>query len=588
MKSLHVQTSRSDNRRACRGFRNEEAKPKTTHRDRNSNNKPRAEITNETNEIAIIKEAGCEYNKLKKVESLLRLHAQANSSHQEIYQGLYCISLHEKRHTEAIQWGKIWIKQPSNNEQSSWKQAQLANKLKDLEALKRITQSLINIDSRKAPIALQWCIKHHLIAEEWDNASRAIKKLRKMEAYTAATKTQEALYTIETDKISQKEKTNRLNQLFIDKNKCDKKAYEIIEARTAYENGADPQTLKISASSRSVNRHGIGLERLIVPILMNGGQVEQAAEICEQLLKINPSAWKARQMHGECLLRQGKWRAGFTEQWANLINTTSIPRKAMESIYCNGTLGETMFYSRWLTYIDRGKHVTTVYAQQPLLKLLEFNFKNIEFLPLKSSQHHKKHKHLPISLLPIHLNEWETDSNTFEFTLKVEERIIGRWREILRRNSNEKLIAINWHGSALKSINKISSSDINLESFSCLTDNNVKLLSLQKGTGTKQLESCSFRSSFHDQQEVVNKESRIEQIAGIIANCDAVICDDSGPAHLASSLGKATVINARAHCSWFWQHNSRSSLRFYPNTATSFFINTWDETIARGLQKLQF
>ena len=76
----------------------------------------------------------------------------------------------------------------------------------------------------------------------------------------------------------------------------------------------------------------------------------------------------------------------------------------MESIYCNGTLGETMFYSRWLTYVDRGKHVTTVYAQQPLLKLLEFNFKTL------SSSHSKavsttKYKHLPISLLPIHLNE---------------------------------------------------------------------------------------------------------------------------------------------------------------------------------------
>ena len=109
-----------------------------------------------------------------------------------------------------------------------------------------------------------------------------------------------------------------------DKNKCDKKAYEIIE-QEQHENGADPQTLKISAPSRSVNRHGIGLERLIVPILMNGGQGSR--EICEQLLKINPSAWKVRQMYGECLLRQGKWRAGFTEQWANLINTTSIPRK---------------------------------------------------------------------------------------------------------------------------------------------------------------------------------------------------------------------------------------------------------------------
>ena len=584
-----MQTSRSDNRRACRGFRNDDAESHVRHRNRRESAKNlRTGTTSGSNEIAVIRAAGYEYNQLKKVEALLRIHAQANSSHQEIYQGLYCISIQEKRHNEAIKWGQEWVKHPSKDEQSSWKQAQLANKLKDLEALKRITKSLISLDSRKAPISLQWCIKHHLIAEEWDEATRAIKKLKKMGADTDITKAQEAMCIIESERVAQKEKINRLDQLGIENISCTNKIYDIIKKRTLYEKGAAPSRLNISKIGQSFNRHGIGVERLLVPILMNANEMEQAIGICDEILKANPSAWQLRQLHGECLLRQGQWRTGFTEQWIHYSDSTSVSRQAGEAIYCNGTLGETLFYSRWLTYLDQRKHVTTVYAQQPLLKLLKFNFKNIEFLPLKNTQYHKKNKHLPITLLPTNLQEWENDENIFAFTLRTDEGIVSQWRDLLKRDPDKKLIAINWHGSALKSINKISGSDINLESFSCLTTRkDIKLVSLQKGTGTKELENCSFKSSFHEQQDIINNENRIEQLAGIIANCDAVICDDSGPAHLASNLGKETIINATAHCSWFWQQCAKTGWKFYPTTQTSYFSNTWDETIATGFQKLQ-
>ena len=585
-----MQTSRSDNRRACRGFRNEDAESQVSHRNRRESGKNlRTGTTSRSNEIAVIRAAGYEYNQLKKVEALLRIHAQANSSHQEIYQGLYCISIQEERHDEAIKWGQEWLKHPASDERSSWKQAQLANKFKDLEALKRITKSLISLDSRKAPISLQWCIKHHLIAEEWDEAARAIKKLKKMGADTDISKAQEAMCIIESERVAQKEKTNRLNQLGIENISATNKIYDIVKTRTLYEKGAAPSSLHISKNGQSFNRHGIGIERLLVPILMNANQMKQAIAICEEILKANPSAWKLRQLHGECLLRQGQWRGGFTEHWIHYSNSTSASRQADEAIYCNGTLGETLFYSRWLTYLDQGKRVTTVYAQQPLLKLLKFNFKNIEFLPLKNNQYHKKNKHLPITLLPTNLQEWEHDENIFAFTLRTDEGIASQWRDLLKRDPDKKLIAINWHGSALKSINKISGSDINLESFSCLTTRkDIQLVSLQKGTGTKELENCSFRSSFHEQQDIINNENRIEQLAGIIANCDAVICDDSGPAHLASNLGKETIINATEHCSWFWQQCAATGSKFYPKTQTSYFSNTWDETIATGLQKLQW
>ena len=58
-------------------------------------------------------------------------------------------------------------------------QARLANRLKDLSELKKITKLLSSLNQEKASIAMQWYIKHLLIAEEWEEAYKTIKRLKK-------------------------------------------------------------------------------------------------------------------------------------------------------------------------------------------------------------------------------------------------------------------------------------------------------------------------------------------------------------------------------------------------------------------------
>ena len=208
-------------------------------------------------------------------------------------------------------------------------------------------------------------------------------------------------------------------------------------------------------------------------------------------------------------------------------------------------------------------------------------------MPLKNINHHRKYKHLPITL-PTEIKDWERNERLFNFTLSTEESIEKNWKEEIKKEPGEKLIAINWHGPALKSAHKTSKSDIDLESFACLTkEKHIKFVSLQKGTGKEELKHCSFKDFFHEYQGKINNENRIEHIAAIIATCDAVICDDSGPAHLASNLGKTTLVNTNTDCSWIWQQTTQKNLRFYPKSETSNFVNSWEETILLGWEKLQ-
>ena len=582
-----MKSSQTENGTTYKGFSKTGAASGTQNKNKKNEKKRRQKTPTQKSEVKIIKERGNRYEDLKEIEALLRIHAQANSPHREIYRALFTISRKERRYSEALKWAKKWITYPPINIEEAMMQARIANRLKDLDSLKRITKFILNLNQEKATVPMQWCIKQLLIAEEWEEAYKTIRRLKKIKPDLEAIKPLEAMCIYETQKITQKEKVTRIKQLELGKITRNDRQITIIKQRALYEQGEDPIQLISTIEAQKVNRNGTGIERLLVPILMAANQTQQAIEICTKILSSNQSAQKLRQIYGECLLRQGKWRHGFTEKTANQKERTIISNKDNINIYCNGTLGETLFFSRWLSYINKTTPKTTVYAQQPLLKILKYNFKCIHFTSLKNNHYHHKQEHLPLAQLPLCLKDWEKSKDIFEFKLKTEESIVSQWKELLNKENGQKLIAINWHGSALKSTSEVSTSDINLEYFSCLTKTkNIKLISLQKGTGTKELDNCSFKSHFHEQQERISNENRLEHIAGIIANCDAVICDDSGPAHLASNLGTRTIINARTHCSWIWQQNHQLENRFYPKTETSYFTINWVETILAGWQKL--
>ena len=588
VKSLPVQTSHSEKGRGCRGFRNPDYTTHAKNKNRRSKENHQTKTTHRNNELEIIKKTNDRYNDLKKIEPLLRIHAQANSSLEQVYRGLYIISRQEKNYKEAIKWAEKWITIPSENQENAWKQAQVANKLKDLRSLQKITRALISQNSQKAMIAMQWSIKHLMIAEEWEEAHRTIKKLKRIDNSTEITKALEATCIIESQRMPQREKIKEINRLGIGELNSQNKIYKIIQIRYLYERGENPNILKIGNSDLTVNKNGAGIERLLLPVLLHTKQNESATKLCKELLTLNQSAKELRNIYGECLLRKGEWRAGFEEKSTYLTSILTIPKTPCADIYCNGTLGETLFYSRWLNCLEQEKNKRTVYVQQPLIKLLQFNFKHIHFLPLRNTNHHRKYKHLPIALLPTEIKDWEKNRRLFDFTLSAEESIEKNWKEEIKKEPGEKLIAINWHGPALKSAHKTSKSDIDLESFACLTKKkHIRFVSLQKGTGKEELKHCSFKGFFHEDQEKINNENRIEHIAAIITRCDAVICDGSGPAHLASSLGKKTVVNTTADCSWIWQQSPPKNLRFYPKSETSNYDKSWEETILMGWEKLK-
>ena len=78
------------------------------------------------------------------------------------------------------------------------------------------------------------------------------------------------------------------------------------------------------------------------------------------------------------------------------------------------------------------------------------------------------------------------------------------------------------------------------------------MLSLQKGFGSEQLETCSFKDRFVSCQDLVNQTWDFLETAAIISNCDLVITSDTSVAHLAGGMGKTTWLLLHKVPDWRW------------------------------------
>ena len=218
------------------------------------------------------------------------------------------------------------------------------------------------------------------------------------------------------------------------------------------------------------------------------------------------------------------------------------------------------------------------------MKLLGSNFPTINFKPLTQKKAETLNASTPISCLPTLIGAWDDHTAIDLPSLSIDQAIKEKWKAQLGKNDNDFWIGVNWHGSALSAAVETIKTDIPLDAFSPLASiKDSCLISLQKGTGSEELNRCSFIERFHPQQPTINQEHRMEHMAAIVSLCDLVICDDSGPGHLASNLGIPTIVNTRPSSSWHW-HKANLEQGFYRSTTANPFTESWRKTLQNASQ----
>ena len=128
----------------------------------------------------------------------------------------------------------------------------------------------------------------------------------------------------------------------------------------------------------------------------------------------------------------------------------------------------------------------------------------------------------------------------------------AKWSSLLKGQKGP-VIGINWQGNPETEKMFLKGRSLEIEHFHVLTsDSQISLLSLQKGFGSEQLETCSFRDRFVNCQDQINETWDFLETAAIIANCDLVITSDTYVAHLAGGMGKTTWLLLHKVPDWRW------------------------------------
>ncbi|QNI57108.1 TPR repeat-containing protein [Synechococcus sp. BIOS-U3-1] len=252
-------------------------------------------------------------------------------------------------------------------------------------------------------------------------------------------------------------------------------------------------------------------------------------------------------------------------------------------------LGDTLQFMRYVTVLRNQGIPTSICAQPKLHDLIKIS--GIDTDPLTPQQANKltQGKWLPLLSIPKHLEVSPENPIATEPYIKTSDELILKWAELL---SSEKrpIIGINWQGNPDHEKTSSMGRSIPLTSFSTIArETNSTLLSLQKGYGSEQLDTCSFKDHFVNCQEEVSETWDFLSTAAIISNCDLIITSDTSIAHLAGGMGKNTWLLLKKVPEWRWGLEGDTTF-WYPSMRLfrQSKHGDWDKVLERVAKAIKF
>ena len=244
-------------------------------------------------------------------------------------------------------------------------------------------------------------------------------------------------------------------------------------------------------------------------------------------------------------------------------------------------LGDTLQYMRYIPYLNKKGINISFCAQVSLHTLIQES--NIHKSPINKEESNliSSSKFIPLLSLPKYLGIKQDNVIINEPYIKSNFTLNKKWKELIFKKE-KPIIGINWQGNPnMESHYKGRS--IPLEVFGeILKTNSVNFLSLQKGFGSEQLETCSFKESFVKCQKYINDTWDFLETASIIDNCDLIITCDTAVAHLAGGMGKEVWLLLKDIPFWTWGRKSAKTI-WYPSMKLfrQDKENDWKEVMKR-------
>ena len=298
------------------------------------------------------------------------------------------------------------------------------------------------------------------------------------------------------------------------------------------------------------------------------GEIQKAIKNYKKALELNPNSGNSKNNLAMTYLISGDFLKGW-ESYNERFNVKEVKligdkpkcpqwnEETIESVtsilfYAEQGMGDTLQFMRFAkAFKEKGIKVSIV-AQLKLHQLIKKTnlFESI-YTPKQASEI-EEGVWTPLLSTPKFLNVSEDNPVANKPYIQTSPQLIIKWRDILSKEKRP-IIGINWQGNPKAEKTGLKGRSLALEKFAPLAKcSHVKLLSLQKGFGSDQLHTCSFKNSFIDCQDKVNETWDFMETAAIIANCDLIITSDTSVAHLAGGMGKQTWLLLKKVPDWRW------------------------------------
>ena len=340
--------------------------------------------------------------------------------------------------------------------------------------------------------------------------------------------------------------------------------------------------------------------------LQEAGDIDAAIITYKDALQLNPNDPDANWNLSQSMLLGGDYRNGWRKhEWRTKTNQKYSRPHAIpncEQWRCNVDLnqakqlllvteqglGDTLQFMRYATIL-REKGISISFCAQPKLHSL-IQASGIDPSPLTPEQANRvtEGRWIPLLSVPKHLEVRPDNPVITKPYLKTTDELHTRWAEILSAEQHP-VIGINWQGNPKIEKTGLRGRSLALDAFAPLTSGRqISLLSLQKGFGSEQLDTCSFNERFVSCQDQVNETWDFLETAAIIANCDLVITSDTSVAHLAGGMGKTTWLLLHKVPDWRWGLEGDRSF-WYPSMRLfrQKQRGNWNEVMERVTEALQ-
>jgi len=354
---------------------------------------------------------------------------------------------------------------------------------------------------------------------------------------------------------------------------CLKRQEKFVESIAAFQ-----KALAIKPSSSDMNvLHEVFYNYGLT--LYSNGQIEEAISAYKEAIKLKEDYPEARLSLGLALLLIGNYPEGWPEYEFRLSDMEKY--KIPNLTKWNGTLndapelillgeqgiGDVIQFLRYGKLLKKSFPVVSIAVDKSLCNLVERTkiFDQVYSFPVLPSSYNPNAKWIFVLSLPGLLDISYQNPILTEPYMIAEAKQSEFWYSKFQATSS-LVVGLNWQGNPkVEECNDFKGRSFKLSEYELLASiPGIQFVSLQKGYGSEQLETCTFKDKFVDCQDEISAAWDWLETAAIINSCDLIITSDTSVAHLAGALGKPTWILLKKIPEWRWGLEGETS-PWYPS-----------------------